>query len=102
MFIWTRYIAIGLPPTRRTPPRPPDPAGPPGHIMITEHPRTYMTGMFRDHEAGSPFEGVGGTGGPEVPDIDALGPPDADPARQRLMHVAEEGIPRLATPDLLK
>src|SRR6202453_2933310 len=44
-------------------------------------------------------DGVGGAGGAEVADVDALGPTDADPAHERVVHVAEERVSRLDAAD---
>ena len=41
-------------------------------------------------------------GRPEVPDVDALGAPDADARLQRLVHVAEQHQPRLGLADRLQ
>ena len=47
-------------------------------------------------------DGVGGAGGAEVADVDALGAADPDPADQRVVHVPEERVPGLGAADHLE
>src|SRR6202522_2053952 len=44
-------------------------------------------------------DGVGGAGGAEVADVDALGPADAHPTHERVVHVAEERVAGLGAAD---
>ena len=50
----------------------------------------------------SPAQDVRPSGLPEVPDVDALGPADPHPRRQRLVHVPEQGGPRAVGADAVQ
>src|SRR6266481_9901865 len=57
---------------------------------------------MRTEAASIPLQDVRRPSGPEMADVNALGHPDADPALQRLMHVAEQNIAWLSLLDRLQ
>src|SRR5580698_583753 len=82
----TRSVPPGAPPAR------PAGARPAGARPAPDLPAPALS-------VSVPLQNVGHPGGPEVAHVDALGHPDPNSALQRLVHVAEQHVPRLGPLD---